>query len=185
MRIANKQIPIASGHTLDSVVSNAIYLVAALGLTAALTWPVLPVALPLAALATGSALFHATEGDAIWAQQMDAILIQWTMAALVALSVAAVTGWPVWAVSAPLPAVWALWWLYGHLVHRNPAVVLQGVLVLAALLYVASLWTAATAGVLILAAVAVQEGSGTHSVAHAVWHVLAAGAICVATWGLV
>jgi len=185
MRIANKTIPIAPGHEIESVVSNAVYLLTALGKTAVLGPAVLPVTLPMAFLATGSALFHATDDSQIWAQLLDAIPIQWVMSGLVVLSVAAVTGWPLWAVSVPLPAVWSAWWLWGHKVRRNPAVAVQGALVLLALVYTGQYVEAGASFALISAALAVQVNAPTHGLLHSAWHVLACAAIAVATWGLV
>jgi len=185
MRIANKSIPIATGHEIESVVSNAVYLLSALGMTAVLGFSVVPVTLPLAFLATGSALFHATHDSQIWAQLLDAIPIQWTMSGLVGLSAHAAFSVPVWAVGIGLVPVWAAWWLWGHKVRRNPAVAVQGVLVLLALVYVGQYVEAGASFALISAALAVQVNAPTHGLLHSLWHLLACAAIAVATWALV
>ena len=185
MRIANRSIPIAQGHEVESVVSNLVYLLTALGKTAVLGLTVLPVTLPLAFLATGSALFHATKDTEIWAQLLDAIPIQWTMSGLVALGAANALTLPIWAVSVPLPAVWAAWWLWGHKVRRNPAIAVQGLVVFAALLYIGQYVEAAASAVLIAAALGIHRSAATHGLWHSWWHVLACAAIAVAAWGLV
>lgn len=179
MRIANAEIPIAEGQTPESVFSNLIYLFLSLTLSSTFGWTALPLSAPLAALAFGSSLFHATGKSEKWAQLMDAVPIQWCMAGLLSLSLAALTSVPVWLASVPLPPIYVLWWEYAHLFPRNPAIAVQGIGVLVCLFLHSGIWPAVLVASLIGGAFALHMTGGTHSVKHAGWHLLSGLAIAI------
>ena len=175
------EIDIPEQQTVHSVVTNAVYWVASVLIAAAGGWTQEPAAMLMSALVayalcqqcTGSIAFHFTADDQIWAQLLDAVSIQWVMAALVALSVHSAFDVTPWVLVPCVLGAWAFWWYAGDEVRRNPAVAVQ-VLVVVGLMGLSVGWGwALTCFFLIVLAVGVQLRTSTHSVWHSLWHILA------------
>jgi hypothetical protein len=174
MTIGNADIPLA--HPAEAVLTNAVYILAALGLAIAFGGVALPVSLALIMQAIGSTLFHGTSDGARWAQLLDAVGIQWVMTALLALGVAQVGGWPPVATYAALLVLWPLVWAYIHRVPRIPLIAVESVVLLILVGITGGGGGAVFLGVLTGVAVALQRLRPTHSLGHSMWHLLSAGA---------
>ena len=179
MKIATIDIPDA--HGAIAVVSNAIYWVAAVlvALVAGYTQsaPVMGLAglvsYALAQQCAGSIAFHMTPDSELWAQVADAVSIQWVLAAMWGLGVYALLQSLSWGIALLVLAAWVLWWREANHVRRNVAVGLQILVILGLMVPTVGWGWAGLCLALIVAAVAIQLNSGTHSVWHAAWHILA------------
>lgn len=181
MRIANAKIPIQNGP--HSVLSNAGYILVALGLTAGYGLIAFPVAIGLIDQAYASILFHATGDEARWAQLMDSVGIQWVMSALLAFALFKSGLLPLWLVYPLLPPVWAAWWLWAdHVPSRVVAIGVQVIAILILAITMASWWEIGILVVLFGAAVWLWRSDSTHSFAHAWWHIYTAAAQGMAFW---
>lgn len=181
MQIADTRIPIAQGHAPIVVISNLTYVLAAL---AVVTWTGLlgwAVAFALVVQAIGSMLFHATRSSAQWAQLLDAIGIQWVLAALLAASITAYFDAVLWFwTGIAVVTLWPLWWLFAHRVERIPASILQGLWILFVIVHLEG-WLVGAGFVAAMAAAGWLQWTGrTHGWRHALWHLITASVQCAA-----
>lgn len=177
MRIADTSFPIARGHAPITVVSNVVYILAALGVVA--LRPSLggfAIAFALTIQALGSMLFHATRKRARWAQLLDAVGIQWVLAGLLAASVSSFFGEPAWFTTGiAVIILWPAWWLFAHKVNRNGAIALQALWLLYVITVQAGWWTGGAFISALAAAIYLQITGRVHGWRHALWHLITSG----------